>query len=197
MKNVWVLFLIFFCFLVGGSDVYGRSGNKKSGVKEMTRLDSVNYHFGILLNHERDSINQYHKNDPTFRRLNYVIVETDERKFVNPWKHLEYTVEKIHNAESFYPHTKTNKENFYRHLGTGDFSPFFYKDAEQIADGLFRSWKNSDGHYRFMIQRTSKPNSFWFESRDYTTFKILYINSYRPERDFNHWVFVASFTAWE
>ena len=194
MKNVWVLFLVFFCFLVGCSDVYGRSGNKKSKVKEMTRLDSVNYHFGILLNHERDSINQHHKNDPTFRQLNYVIVETDKKKFVNPWKrkfvnpwkskfvnpwkHLEYCVEKIHNDPDFKPHTKTNKENFYWDLP--DFSSFSYNEAKQIAEGLFRSWKNSDGHYRFMIQRTSNPNSFWFESRDYTTFKILYINSYRP-----------------
>lgn len=189
MKNVWVLFLVFFCFLVGCSDVYGRSRTK------MTRLDSVNYYFGILLNHERDSINQHHKKDPTFRQLNYVIVETDKIKFVNPWKHLESCVEKIHNDPGFKPHTKTNKENFYWDLP--DFSSFSYNDAKQIADGLFRSWKNSDGHYRFMIQRTSTPNSFWFESRDYTTFKILYINSYRPERDFNHWVFVASFTAWE
>jgi hypothetical protein len=161
----------------------------------MTRLDSVNYYFGILLNHERDSINQHHKKDPTFRQLNYVIVETDKIKFVNPWKHLESCVEKIHNDPGFKPHTKTNKENFYWDLP--DFSSFSYNDAKQIADGLFRSWKNSDGHYRFMIQRTSTPNSFWFKSRDYTTFKILYINSYRPERDFNHWVFVASFTAWE
>ena len=54
-----------------------------------TYLDSVNYYFGILLNHERDSINQYRIKHKTGEKiLNRATEEKDESKFVNSWKHI-------------------------------------------------------------------------------------------------------------
>lgn len=162
----------------------------------MTYLDSVNYYFGILLNHERDSINYFHRADGGFVKLNHVVVETDRQKFVNPLKHLDYCIEKIHAVEPFYAHTTTNKENFHYSVGTMDYSSD-YKNPKKVAHELFWSWKNSDGHYKFMIQRVDDPKYFYFKSRDYKTFKILMKWSFRPDQKRNKWVFVATFTAWE
>ena len=62
-----------------------------------TYLDSVNYYFGILLNHERDSINQYRIKYKTGKKiLNRGTEEKDESKFVNPWKHIDYCIEESH-----------------------------------------------------------------------------------------------------
>ena len=192
---------------------------------QSTFLDSVNYYFGILLNQERDSINQYNKNNPEFtplkyrfarfvnRRieknnpeftpLNYVVVETDTTKFVNPWKHLEYCVEESHNYKTFNPHSTTNLENMMFSWSPGDMS-LIHTNVKKEANLLFQGWKNSSGHYKFMIQDT-KNNLRYFLSGDYKTFKVLIEISYRSQYTYEDvkqnkhipWVYVASFTAWE
>lgn len=170
---------------------------------QSTFLDSVNYYFGVLLNQERDSINQYNKKNPKFTPLNYVVVETDTTKFVNPWKHLEYCVEESHNYKTFDAHSTTNLENMMFSWSAGDMSSL-HRNPKNEAYSLFRDWKNSQGHYRFMIQDTEN-NLRWFSSGDYKTFKVLikisYQNQYTYEDVKQHkhipWVYVASFTAWE
>jgi hypothetical protein len=170
---------------------------------QSTFLDSVNYYFGILLNQERDSINQYNKNNPKFTPLNYVVVETDTTKFVNPWKHLEYCVEESHNYKTFNAHSTTNLENMMFSWSAGDMSSL-YRNPKNQAYSLFQGWKNSIGHYKFMIQQTDGDYKY-FSSGDYKTFKVMFKISYRSEyttEEIKHqkkirWVYVASFTAWE
>ena len=166
---------------------------------QMTYLDSVNYHFGIMLNHERDSINKFNKNNPDFQQLNYVVVETDSSKLIDPWNHIGQIISNIHHLNKFYPHSTTNKENtfynnFIEDIGYMDLSPY------EMAKMLFMGFKNSPkGHYRFMIQDHSGapgPGWSWFKSRDYKTFKILMCNSFDESMKCK-WVFAATFTAWE
>ena len=77
-----------------------------------TYLDSVNYYFGILLTHERDSISQYRIKHKTGEKiLNRATEEKDESKFVNPWKHIDYCIEEPHQYKQFNAHSTTNKEN--------------------------------------------------------------------------------------
>ena len=170
---------------------------------QMTKLDSVNYYFGILLNKERDSINQYNaKHNPEYKVLNRVVVETDDSKFVNPWKHIDYCIEESHNYKSFEPHTTTNKENSHFFWFPADISSQ-YTDPKKIAHDFFWGWKKSKGHYKFMIQDTD-GNLKYFLSDDYTTFKVLYKISYRnyplenvKQKKNIPFVMVATFTAWE
>lgn len=70
-------------------------------------IDSVNYHFNILLNHDRDSIRLHQRSD-----LNKVTIETDVTKFINPLEHLDRCVDDLMYTGSYFPHSTTNIENF-------------------------------------------------------------------------------------
>ena len=169
-----------------------------------TYLDSVNYYFGILLTHERDSINDYNEIwNPDYKRLNRVTVETDESKFVNPWKHIDYCIEESHQYKQFNAHSTTNKENMMFQWGPTDAS-YWWENPEISAQRLFRDWKDSPGHYKFMIQDTNPKYGRYFPSDDYKTYKVLMKMSYRrctieeiKQKKKVPWVMVASFTAWE
>jgi len=165
--------------------------------EEIVDLDSINYYFEILLNNERDSINNYHKNDSSFQQLNTVTVETDESKFVNPQKHVNQIIDALHDGKSFYPHSTTNQENmtcsmFWSPSGT----------SKEKAKYIFNTWKKSKAHYSFMIQDESYydgtvyEGNKWFESGDYKTFKILFTVSYDESRKY-HSTYVSTFTAWD
>jgi len=171
---------------------------------QMSYLDSVNYYFGILLNKERDSINQYRiKHNTGEKILNFVTVETDESKFVNPWKHIDYCIEESHQYKQFNAHSTTNKENMMFQWGPTDAS-YWWENPEISAQRLFRDWKDSPGHYKFMIQDTDPKYGRFFLSDDYKTYKVLMKMSYRrctieeiKQKKKVPWVMVASFTAWE
>ena len=170
---------------------------------QMSYLDSVNYYFGILLTHERDSINDYNEIwNPDYKRLNRATEEKDESKFVNPWKHIDYCIEQSHNYKSV-GHSTTNKENM-----MFDWQPFnnsdWWDDPKITAQRLFQVWKDSPGHYKFMIQGTDPKYGKYFLSDDYKTYKVLMKMSYRrctieeiKQKKKIPWVMVASFTAWE
>ena len=164
--------------------------------KVIVDLDSINYYFEILLNNERDSINNYHKNDSSFQQLNTVTVETDESKFVNPWKHVNYMIDALHDGEKFYGHSTTNFENTTFSFGCPDGT------SREIAEFLFNGWKKSKLHYAFMIQDESYYDGTryegykWFELGDYKTFKIIFVKSYDESRK-HHGAFASTFTTWD
>jgi len=189
--------LLIFLFLIPLS-LFSQSVSFFSQPEEIIHLDSINYYFGILLNNERDSINNYHKDDSSFQQLNFVTVETDESKFVNPQKHVNQIIDALHDCKSFSPHTTTNKENML-------FSIFWSPDgtSKEKAKHIFNVWKKSEGHYAFMIQDesyfdgTAYEGTKWFKKEgDYKTFKILFNVSYDESRKY-HKVFVSTFTAWD
>ena len=169
-----------------------------------TYLDSVNYYFGILLTHERDSINQYRIKHKTGEKiLNRATEEKDESKFVNPWKHIDYCIEQSHNYKSV-GHSTTNKENMMFQWGAHDYYTDWWDNPEITAQRLFQGWKDSPGHYKFMIQDTNPKYGKFFPSDDYKTYKVLMKMSYRrctieeiKQKKKVPWVMVASFTAWE
>ena len=171
---------------------------------QMSYLDSVNYYFGILLNKERDSINQYRiKHNTGEKILNFVTVETDESKFVNPWKHIDYCIEESHQYKQFNAHSTTNKENMMFQWSPTDLSSW-WDDPKITAQRLFMDWKNSPGHYKFMIQNTDPKYGRFFLSDDYKTYKVLIKSSYiectyeeLKQKTKCPWVMVASFTAWD
>lgn len=170
--------------------------------QQMTFLDSVNYYFEILLNNERDSINEYNEIwNPQYKRLNHVTVETDESKFVNPWKHIDYCIERSHNYQSVC-HSTTNLENMKFAWCQGNVS-ILYSDPKEVAHEFFWSWKKSPLHYKFMIQATVNGEKY-FPDDDYKTFKVLLKTSYRnySEQEVNQkkkirFAMVSSFTAWD
>jgi len=128
-------------------------------------IDSVNYYFGILLNNERDSVNQHNSSDKSFKKLNMLKVETDKRKFINPTKHINYLVRTISNPKSktYRPHSTTNFENTLIEFW---WSP--EEDPKTTAKMFFDTWKKSHGHYILMINGEKWSNSH------FDTFKILY-----------------------
>ena len=172
---------------------------------QMSYLDSVNYYFGILLTHERDSINDYNEIwKPDYKRLNRATEEKDESKFVNPWKHIDYCIEESHQYKQFYPHSTTNKENMMFQWGAHDYYTDWWDNPEISAQRLFREWKDSPGHYKFMIQDTDGKSKYFHPGDDYKTYKVLMKISYREctmeeikQKKKIPWVMVASFTAWE
>jgi hypothetical protein len=185
----FLFFILFFPLLMWG--------------QSKTYLDSVNYYFGILLTHERDSINQYRiKHNTGEKILNRATEEKDESKFVNPWKHIDYCIEESHQMKKFNAHSTTNKENMMFQWAAYDYSDS-WSDPKTAAHELFQGWKNSPGHYKFMIQDTDGYGSF-FRGGDYKTYKVLIKMSYiectiedLKERKKCPWVMVASFTAWD
>lgn len=169
-----------------------------------TYLDSVNYYFGILLTHERDSINEYRIKHKTGEKiLNRATEETDESKFVNPWKHIDYCIEESHQMKKFNAHSTTNKENMMFHWAPFNNSDW-WDDPKITAQRLFQGWKDSPGHYKFMIQDTNPKYGKFFPSDDYKTYKVLIKMSYiectiedLKQKNKCPWVMVASFTAWD
>ena len=150
-------------------------------------IDSVNHYFSILLNNERDSINQYNVNDKSFKKLNSLKVETDSSKFVNPIKHIDKIITKIKLGKSFYPHTTTNYENTHVELKVIDFGDE-YSDPKKLAKDLFNSWKGSYKHYIFMV------NGEGWVDFSYNTFKVLYKVEYYEIDNIPRSVLVATYT---
>ena len=147
-------------------------------------IDSVNYHFNILLNHDRDSIRLHQRSD-----LNKVTIETDVTKFINPLEHLDRCVDDLMYTGSYFPHSTTNIENFLATYSPYNFSSQ-YVDPKQIAYEFFTRWKNSSGHFNMMMsdERWSKQYGW-----DYQTFIVLYKIKYDPSSK-NQWVLCATFT---
>ena len=151
-------------------------------------IDSVNYHFNILLNHDRDSIRLHQRSD-----LNKITIETDVTKFINPLEHLDRCVDDLMYTGSYFPHSTTNIENFLATYSPYNFSSQ-YVDPKQIAYEFFTRWKNSPkGHYYVMIsdKKWSKRDDW-----DYQTFIVLYKIKYDPEAK-TTWVLVATFTVFQ
>ena len=151
-------------------------------------IDSVNYYFNILLNHDRDSIRLHHGVN-----LNRVTIERDTTKFINPIEHLDRCVDDLMYTGSYFPHTTTNIENFLAIYSTRNISSQ-YVDPKQIAYEFFTRWKNSPkGHYYVMIsdKKWSKRDGW-----DYQTFIVLYKMKYDPDAR-NKWVLCATFTVFE
>ena len=149
-------------------------------------IDSVNHYFSIILNNERDSINQYNVNDKSFKKLNSLKVETDSSKFVNPIKHIDNIITKIKLEENFQPHSTTNYENFHFELKAYDFGDN-YSNPKKIAKQLFGSWKGSHGHYIFMM------NGERWTHFSYDTFKVLYKVEYYEIDNIPRSVLVATY----
>jgi hypothetical protein len=167
---------------------------------QMSHLDSVNYHFGIFLNEERDSINYYHCKEENFTPLNRV-VEDNSHDLTLMWKHLDYTNSHMHKAgDSFVPHTPHYKENMLFASAPYDQS-FNYKDAKVVAEYFFRIWKKSPDHYQFMINRPDV--GFYFRGGDMKTFKVLYKIDYIPctyddlKKGVIPWVMSATMIGWD
>ena len=99
-------------------------------------IDSVNHYFSIILNNERDSINQYNVNDKSFKKLNSLKVETDSSKFVNPIKHIDNVITKIKLEENFQPHSTTNYENFHFELKAYDFGDNYSNPKKKLNNCL-------------------------------------------------------------
>ncbi len=151
-------------------------------------IDSVNYYFNILLNHDRDSVRLHHGVN-----LNRVTIETDTTKFVDPLKHLDRCVDDLMYTGSYFPHSTTNIENFLATYSPYDFSSQ-YVDPKQIAYEFFNRWKNSPkGHYYVMIsdKKWSKRDDW-----DYQTFIVLYKIKYDSSSK-NQWVLCATFTVFD
>ena len=151
-------------------------------------IDSVNYHFNILLNHDRDSIRLHQRSD-----LNKVTIETDVTKFINPLEHLDRCVDDLMYTGSYFPHSTTNIENFLATYSPYNFSSQ-YVDPKQIAYEFFTRWKNSPkGHYYVMIsdKKWSKRDDW-----DYQTFIVLYKIKYDSSSK-NQWVLCATFTVFD
>jgi len=154
-------------------------------------LDSVNYYFYEILNHERDSINSYHEGDESFTPLVHVNIESDELKFVNPKKHLNKALYQIGNERKYTPHSTTNIENFLCSYSSYDFSEN-YEDPKEIAYEFFQSWKTSPkGHYDVMI------NANDWKDYIYDSFIILYKVDYNPKNSRKAWVMVATYTVFK
>ncbi len=174
MKN-----LIYLFFLLTPLCVFSQS---------QSDIDSVNYYFNILLNHDRDSVRLHHNVN-----LNRVAIETDTTKFVDPLKHLDRCVDDLMYTGSYFPHSTTNIENFLSTYSPYDFSSQ-YVDPKQIAYEFFTRWKNSPkGHYYVMIsdKKWSKQDGW-----DYQTFIVLYKMKYDPDAR-NKWVLCATFTVFD
>ena len=135
--------------------------------------------------------------------LNRATEETDESKFVNPWKHIDYCIEQSHNYKSV-GHSTTNKENMMFQWGAHDYYTAWWDNPEITAQRLFRGWKESHGHYKFMIQDTDGKSKYFHPGDDYKTYKLLMKISYREctmeemtQKKKIPFVMVASFTAWD
>jgi len=186
MKNILILLLVMTPSLLWG---------------QMTKLDSVNYYFGILLNKERDSINYYHRKDKNFTPLNRVTVD-NSHDLTLMWKHLDYTNSRMHKSgNTFEAHTPHYKENMLFHYGVYD-RTHEYQDPKTMALDFFRSWKKSPGHYQFMINRPDV--GFYFRGGDMKTFKVLYKIEYIPctrdelmEQHVIPWVMSATMIGWD
>jgi len=139
-------------------------------------MDSVNYYFSILLNNERDSINQANSKNPEFISLNKVIVETDRSKFINPDKHIEQCFEDLSKKGVCDAHSTTNKENSFFDFNVFD-KTYHYSNPKVVAEEFFKGWKNSPRHYDFMV------NSGGWEQYPYKTFIIRYKMVYNQESD--------------
>lgn len=148
-------------------------------------MSSVNYYFSILLNNERDSINEANSKNPNFTPLSRVIVETDKSKFVNPDKHISKTIYDIITTRTYTPHSTTNKENFLAVNYPFDITSE-YQDPKKVANEFFMVWKNSPKHYDFMV------NGGTWSDNPYQTFVVRYKMVYDKE-----FILSATFTVFE
>jgi hypothetical protein len=173
MKN-----LIYLFFLLTPLCVFSQS---------QSDIDSVNYYFNILLNHDRDSVRLHHNVN-----LNRVTIETDTTKFVDPLKHLDRCVDDLMYTGSYFPHSTTNIENFLCGYSMYSVLRDFTKPKD-LALKFYTIWKNSSGHFNMMMsdERWSKQNGW-----DYQTFIVLYKIKYDPNSK-NQWVLCATFTVFD
>ncbi len=151
-------------------------------------MDSVSYYFGILLNNERDSINQANSKNPEYISLNRIIVETDRSKFIDPDKHIEQCIENLTNTGVCDPHSNTNKENSLFIFRIFDESSYF-SNPTVAAEEFFKSWKISPKHYDMMV------NNHEWENYPYKSFIIRYKMIYNEESDnMLKFILVATYT---
>ena len=154
------------------------------------QMDSVNYYFNILLQRDRDSVNEY-RSENGLPLINKVFIEPNRNLYVNPDQHIDYCISKIHNSEEFFPHRGIYVENFHYRGGVGDQTKFYQKPKD-LAKYFYSEWKTSTKHYLMMM---SDPN-FWPNTPfDYVSYVVRYKISYNPSKRIP-WVMVSTFTVY-
>ena len=156
------------------------------------QMDSVNYYFNILLQRDRDSVNEYRSTNG-LPLINKVFIEPNKKLYVNPDQHIDYCISKIHNSEEFFPHRGIYVENFHSLVSLFDVTKF-HKNPKELAKEFYMGWKKSPtGHYLMMM---SDPN-FWPNTKgfDYVSFVVRYKISYNPSKRIP-WVMVSTFTVY-
>jgi hypothetical protein len=153
------------------------------------QMDSVNYYFNILLQRDRDSVNEYRSKN-SLPLINKVFIEPNRDLYVKPDEHIDYCISKIHNSEEFFPHRGIYVENFHSLVSLDNITEY-HQNPKKLAHYLFQRWKTSPkGHYLMMI---SDPN-FWPNTPfEYVSFVVRYKFSYNPSKRIP-WVMVATFT---
>lgn len=156
------------------------------------QMDSVNYYFNILLQRDRDSVNEY-RSTIGLPLINKVFIEPNKKLYVNPDQHIDYCISKIHNFEEYFPHRGIYVENLLWKVSSGNITENFQKPKD-LAKYFYSRWKTSTkGHYLMMM---SDPN-FWPNTKgfDYVSFVVRYKISYNPSKRIP-WVMVSTFTVY-
>jgi len=156
------------------------------------QMDSVNYYFNILLQRDRDSVNEY-RSTIGLPLINKVFIEPNKKLYVNPDQHIDYCISKIHNSEEYFPHRGIYIENLLWKVSLDNITENFQKPKD-LAKYFYSEWKTSTkGHYLMMM---SDPN-FWPNTKgfDYVSFVVRYKISYNPSKRIP-WVMVSTFTVY-
>lgn len=156
------------------------------------QMDSVNYYFNILLQRDRDSVNEYRSTNG-LPLINKVFIEPNKKLYVNPDQHIDYCISKIHNFEEYFPHRGIYVENLLWKVSSGNITEKYQKPKD-LAKYFYSEWKTSTkGHYLMMM---SDPN-FWPNTKgfDYVSFVVRYKISYNPSKRIP-WVMVSTFTVY-
>ena len=155
------------------------------------QMDSVNYYFNILLQRDRDSVNEYRSKNG-LPLINKVFIEPNRDLYVNPDEHINYCISKIHNFEEYFPHRGLYVENLLWKVSLDNITEDYQKPKD-LAKYFYSEWKTSTkGHYLMMM---SDPN-FWPNTPfDYVSFVVRYKISYNPSKRIP-WVMVATFNVY-